>query len=75
MLMFESVNWLADGSPQSPRFGERYHSCAGAVSQALNVYLLGCGMPQRWRGKKQFTVVGPAHVWPLIPLPEVFVMD
>jgi tRNA U34 5-methylaminomethyl-2-thiouridine-forming methyltransferase MnmC len=55
--MFESVNWSADGSPQSPRFRDRYHSCAGAVSQALNVYLLGCGMPQRWRGKQCFTVL------------------
>jgi tRNA 5-methylaminomethyl-2-thiouridine biosynthesis bifunctional protein len=55
--MFESLDWLEDGSPQSPRFKERYHSCAGAVSQALNVFFLGCGLPQLWRGKKSFTVL------------------
>jgi tRNA 5-methylaminomethyl-2-thiouridine biosynthesis bifunctional protein len=55
--MFESLDWLEDGSPLSPRFKERYHSCAGAVAQALNVFLLGCGLPQRWRGEKSFTVL------------------
>jgi tRNA 5-methylaminomethyl-2-thiouridine biosynthesis bifunctional protein len=55
--MYESVDWSEDGSPQSPRFGDRYHSCAGAVSQAVNVFLQGCGLPQRWRGQKQFTIL------------------
>jgi tRNA 5-methylaminomethyl-2-thiouridine biosynthesis bifunctional protein len=55
--MYESVDWSEDGSPQSPRFGDRYHSCSGAVSQTVNVFLQGCGLPQRWRGKKQFTVL------------------
>jgi tRNA U34 5-methylaminomethyl-2-thiouridine-forming methyltransferase MnmC len=55
--MTEPVTWLADGSPHSPRFNDRYHSCAGATAQALGVFLTGCGLPQRWQGQPHFTIL------------------
>lgn len=55
--MIESVDWLADGSPHSPRFNDRYRSRSGGLAQALAVFLAGCGLPERWRGRDQFTVL------------------
>ena len=55
--MTESVNWLGDGAAYSPRFRERYSSCTGGVAQAMAVFLGGCGLPQRWRGREAFTVL------------------
>ena len=55
--MSEPVVWLRDGSPHSPRFNDRYRSRSGGVAQAACVFLAGCGLPQRWRGKAEFTVL------------------
>ena len=32
--MSEPVDWLPDGTPYSPRFGDRYHSEHGGLDQA-----------------------------------------
>ena len=53
----EPVQWLEDGSPHSPRFKDRYRSRTGGVAQALTVFVAACGLPQRWRGCEQFTVL------------------
>lgn len=55
--MSEPVVWTSDGSPHSPRFNDRYRSRSGGVAQAAGVFLAGCGLPQRWRGKAKFTVL------------------
>ena len=42
------VHWRSDGTPTSPRFGERYRSAGadgqGALAQARKVFLQGCGI-------------------------------
>jgi tRNA 5-methylaminomethyl-2-thiouridine biosynthesis bifunctional protein len=55
--MTEGLDWLSDGGAYSPRFHERYSSCTGGVAQALAVFLGGCDLPQRWRGRDRFTVL------------------
>ncbi|MDR3454645.1 MAG: tRNA (5-methylaminomethyl-2-thiouridine)(34)-methyltransferase MnmD [Rhodoferax sp.] len=55
--MNEPVVWLRDGSPHSPRFNDRYRSRSGGVAQAASVFLAGCGLPRRWRGKTEFTIL------------------
>ena len=55
--MSETVAWLDDGSPHSPRFSDRYRSRSGGLAQAQAVFLAGCGLPERWRGITQFTVL------------------
>jgi tRNA 5-methylaminomethyl-2-thiouridine biosynthesis bifunctional protein len=55
--MNESVNWLEDGSPHSPRFNDRYHSSTGGIAQAVTVFLNGCELPERWRNKEKFLVL------------------
>jgi tRNA 5-methylaminomethyl-2-thiouridine biosynthesis bifunctional protein len=55
--MTEPVNWKSDGNPHSPRFSDVYRSRSGGVKQALAVFLGGCGLPERWRGRNQFTLL------------------
>ena len=53
----EPLQWLADGSPFSPRFGDVYRSRSGALAQALQVFASGCDLPQAWRGRQRFAVL------------------
>jgi len=40
----------------SARFGDVYASRAGALAQSRAVFLDGCGLPDRWAGRRRFTV-------------------
>lgn len=59
--MPEQIEWLEDGtpggSPFSPRFGDRYRSELGGLSQAREVFLKGCGLPDAWAGQPQWCVL------------------
>lgn len=56
--MAEPVDWLADGTPASPRFEDRYRSSYQAGrAQAEQVFLAGCGLPQAWRGQRQWRIL------------------
>jgi tRNA 5-methylaminomethyl-2-thiouridine biosynthesis bifunctional protein len=55
--MSEPVDWLPDGTPFSPRFGDRYRSEAGGLNQARGVFLEGCGLPQAWSNQAQWRVL------------------
>lgn len=55
--MSEPLTWLPDGTPYSPRFGDRYHSEHGGLSQAQQVFLAGCGLPAAWGGQAQWRVL------------------
>lgn len=53
----EPVQWLADGSPYSHRFNDRYRSRTGGLAQAWTVFLQGCGLPDGWQGKSDFRIL------------------
>jgi tRNA 5-methylaminomethyl-2-thiouridine biosynthesis bifunctional protein len=55
--MSEPIHWLPDGTPYSPRFGDRYHSENGGLDQARRVFLQGCGLPAAWAGQAQWRVL------------------
>lgn len=59
--MSEQIEWLEDGtpggSPYSPRFGDRYRSELGGLSQAREVFLKGCGLPEAWAAQAQWCVL------------------
>ncbi|MFY3385994.1 FAD-dependent 5-carboxymethylaminomethyl-2-thiouridine(34) oxidoreductase MnmC [Paracidovorax sp. MALMAid1276] len=55
--MSEPVDWLPDGTPYSPRFGDRYHSENGGLTQARQVFLHGCGLPAAWAGQAQWRIL------------------
>ena len=51
------IEWADDGTPYAPDFSDRYHPHAGAVVQARHVFLGGNGLPRRWQGQDDFTIV------------------
>ncbi len=55
--MSEPIDWLPDGTPYSPRFGDRYHSENGGLEQASGVFLHGCGLPGAWAGQRQWRIL------------------
>src|SRR6185503_16838383 len=48
---------FVDGTPFSETYGDVYHSAEGGVAQAQHVFLTGNGLPERWRGRRLFTVL------------------
>ena len=46
----------ADGAPRSRPYGDVYFSKAGGLEETRAVFLAGCGLPQRWAGRRAFTV-------------------
>ncbi len=55
--MPEPVEWLADGTPRSPRFQDIYRSTTGGLAQARHVFLRGCGLPAAWAGQRQWRIL------------------
>lgn len=51
------VDFSDPATPASPAFGDVYHSRAGAWAQARHVFLAGNGLPERWRGRRDFTIL------------------
>jgi tRNA 5-methylaminomethyl-2-thiouridine biosynthesis bifunctional protein len=47
----------ADGTPYSPLYDDIYHSASGAFAQAEHVFLKGNALPERWRGRRIFSVL------------------
>lgn len=55
--MPERIEWLADGTPYSPRFGDRYRSELGGLAQSREVFLRGCGLPEDWAHQPQWRIL------------------
>ncbi len=59
--MAERIEWQDDGtpggSPYNPRFGDRYRSEFGGLTQTRDVFLHGCGLPAAWAGQPQWTIL------------------
>ncbi|MCD2512080.1 FAD-dependent 5-carboxymethylaminomethyl-2-thiouridine(34) oxidoreductase MnmC [Comamonas endophytica] len=55
--MPEPIDWLPDGTPYSPRFGDRYHSENGGLDQARQVFLAGCGLPEAWADQPMWRIL------------------
>lgn len=49
--------YAADGTPRSETYGDVYHSAGAGLAQAQHVFLRGNGLPQRWRGRRTFTIL------------------
>src|SRR5580693_7528948 len=45
-----------DGLPRSRRYGDVYFSREGGLAESRAVFLAGCGLPERWAGRRRFTV-------------------
>jgi len=57
--MSEPVDWPDDGedaAPRSPRFGDTYFSAEDGLEETRAVFLTGCGLPEAWAGRRNFTL-------------------
>ena len=48
--------WAEDGSPRSGRFGDVYFSKDDGLAETRAVFLEGCGLPDAWADRADFTV-------------------
>lgn len=46
-----------EGVPFSYLYGDAYHPRAGALGQAREVFLAGCGLPRAWQGQDCYVIV------------------
>ena len=51
-----TAEWSGEGPPRSRRHGDVYFSSADGLGEAGAVFLAGCGLPERWRGRRRFCV-------------------
>lgn len=50
------LTWTEEGEPRSGRFGDVYFSRDDGLAETRAVFLNGCGLPEAWAGRRQFTV-------------------
>jgi tRNA 5-methylaminomethyl-2-thiouridine biosynthesis bifunctional protein len=55
--MHQPLEWLPDGEPYSPRYGDVYHSRAGALAQACTVFVGGSGLPALWQARADWRIL------------------
>jgi tRNA 5-methylaminomethyl-2-thiouridine biosynthesis bifunctional protein len=48
--------WTDDGAPRSGRFDDVYFSRQDGLAETRAVFLQGCGLPNAWTGRAQFTI-------------------
>ncbi|MDR6420996.1 tRNA 5-methylaminomethyl-2-thiouridine biosynthesis bifunctional protein [Paraburkholderia phenoliruptrix] len=51
------LSFRDNGTPFSPLYDDIYHSAVGALDQAHYVFLSGNALPERWHGRRVFTVL------------------
>jgi tRNA 5-methylaminomethyl-2-thiouridine biosynthesis bifunctional protein len=56
LLTFPIINWSADGAPVAQSHDDVYFSAQDGLAETRTVFLKGCGLPEAWEGRKQFTV-------------------
>jgi tRNA 5-methylaminomethyl-2-thiouridine biosynthesis bifunctional protein len=49
--------YATDGTPFSADYDDVYHSAAGALEQARQVFLGGNNLPERWQGFQRFVIL------------------
>jgi tRNA 5-methylaminomethyl-2-thiouridine biosynthesis bifunctional protein len=50
------AEWGPDGVLRSRRHGDIYFSTQDGLAETRQVFLAGCGLPEAWSGRSQFTV-------------------
>lgn len=55
-MTYHPVEWRPGQPPRSALFGDYFHSAAGGLEEARQVFLAGCGLPEAWRGRAHFCI-------------------
>ncbi len=56
LLTFPRIKWSADGAPVAEGHDDVYFSAQDGLAESRAVFLKGCGLPEAWAGRAQFTV-------------------
>lgn len=56
LLTFPRINWRDDGAPVAQDHDDVYFSAQDGLAETRTVFLKGCGLPEAWSGRAQFTV-------------------
>lgn len=56
LLTHPDIDWREDGTPVARAFGDVYFSAEDGLAETRAVFLKGCGLPEAWHGRRQFTV-------------------
>lgn len=50
------LTWKEDGTPVDERVGDVYYSAEDGLAESRAVFLAGCGLPEAWQGRTQYTI-------------------
>ncbi|MEL6415916.1 MAG: FAD-dependent 5-carboxymethylaminomethyl-2-thiouridine(34) oxidoreductase MnmC [Pseudomonadota bacterium] len=50
------LSWKEDGTPVDERVGDVYYSVEDGLAESRAVFLAGCGLPEAWQYRSQFTI-------------------
>ena len=50
------LNWRDDGTPEAAAHGDIYYTLGSGLAETRNVFLKGCGLPERWIDSERFTI-------------------
>lgn len=50
------LTWKQDGTPVDERVGDVYYSVEDGLAESRAVFLHGCGLPEAWRGRANYTI-------------------
>ena len=53
---YPELNWRNDGTPEAAAHGDIYYTVESGLEETREVFLKGCGLPERWSGREQFTI-------------------
>jgi tRNA 5-methylaminomethyl-2-thiouridine biosynthesis bifunctional protein len=56
LLTFPRINWSPGGAPVAEAHDDVYFSAQDGLAESRAVFLKGCGLPEAWAGRVQFTV-------------------
>jgi tRNA 5-methylaminomethyl-2-thiouridine biosynthesis bifunctional protein len=56
LLLHPELDWTDDGAPHARRHDDVYFSAQDGLAETRAVFLNGCGLPESWEGRTEFTV-------------------
>ena len=56
LLPHPEIDWKDDGTPVARAMGDVYFTAGDGLAETRAVFLTGCGLPEAWAGRQQFTI-------------------
>lgn len=56
LLPHPDLDWTDDGAPHARQHGDVYFSAQDGLAETRAVFLGGCGLPEAWQGRANYTV-------------------